>query len=164
MEVVVTMLCLYLFFVHHYSIKLKKWHFAYQIQIQWQELNCILSWTVNITRLTATYHKFKFTKFSQVFLLAWYISLNNTIPNSFVKLHWLRESTLPAGHETRWLCGSADRLAKCSHRVKLTEPKRTWGRVSSLSVVAPFAAHYCLSVARNFSSTASCDASDRSVA
>ena len=49
-------------------------------------------------------------------------------------------------------------------QIKVTQPKRTEGELSSLSLVVHSTAYYCRSVARNFSSTASCDASDRSVA
>jgi hypothetical protein len=165
MATAIMLLCSHFFFVvHHYSVKLKKWHFAYQIQIQWQESNCVLSWTVNITRLTANYHIFKFTKIFAITSVGFFISLNNTIQYSLVKLHWLGESTLPLGHKTRWLCESADRLAKSSHGVKLTEPKRTKGELVPFQQWLRSTACYCRSVARNFSSTASCDASDRSVA
>ena len=140
MATAISLLCSHLFFVHHYSTEFNNWHFAYQIQTQWQ-LNCVWPWTVNITRLIATYHKFKFTKiFAITFLifLFFLLSLNNIIPYSLMKLRWLRESTLPAGHKTRWLCGSVDRLAKCSHELSWLSQSEQREEISSLSLVAPF--------------------------
>lgn len=136
MAAAISLLCSHLFFVQ----PLQNWHFAYQIQTQWQ-LNCVWLWTVNITRLIATYHKFKFTKIFRNYLylfISFLLSLNNIIPYSLMKLRWLRENTLPAGHETRWLCEICRQAGKVLSRLKLTEPKRTEGELSSLSLVAPF--------------------------
>lgn len=56
--------------------------------------------------------------------LFFFISLDNNIPYSLVTLRGMKRPLCPQDMRPGG-CGSVNRLAKCSHRVKITEPKRT---------------------------------------